>query len=136
MKVLIDANIIIDFATNREPFAEQAQKIFELVNNSEIEGFIAVHSIPNLFYILRKSMDSTSLRLFLLGLCNLLTVVCIDETMIISGLQNISFSDFEDCLQSECAEKAGAKYIITRNTKDFVYSSIPAITPNDFFNQL
>ena len=39
MKVLIDANIIIDFATNREPFAEQAQKIFELVNNSEIEGF-------------------------------------------------------------------------------------------------
>ena len=116
--------------------AEQAQKIFELVNNSEIEGFIAVHSIPNLFYILRKSMDSTSLRLFLLGLCNLLTVVCIDETMIISGLQNISFSDFEDCLQSECAEKAGAKYIITRNTKDFVYSSIPAITPNDFFNQL
>lgn len=29
MKVLIDTNIIIDFATNREPFAEQAQKIFE-----------------------------------------------------------------------------------------------------------
>ena len=108
MKVLIDTNIIIDYATHREPFAEQAQKIFELVNNSEIEGFIAAHSIPNLFYILRKSLDSNSLRLFLLGLCNLLTVVCIDETMMISGLQNISFSDFEDCLQSECAEKAGA----------------------------
>ncbi len=121
MKVLIDTNIIIDFATNREPFAEQAQKIFELVNNSEIEGFIASHSIPNLFYILRKSMDSTSLRLFLLGLCNLLTVVCIDETMMISGLQNISFSDFEDCLQSECAEKL-VQNILSQEIQKILYT--------------
>ena len=132
MKVLIDTNIIIDFATNREPFAEQAQKIFELVNNSEIEGFIAAHSIPNLFYILRKSLDSNSLRLFLLGLCNLLTVVCIDETMMISGLQNISFSDFEDCLQMECARDYGAKYIVTRNIADYEKSEIKSISPSDF----
>ena len=35
-------------------------------------------------------------------------------------------------MQSECAEKISADYIITRDINDFVKSTIPAITPSDF----
>ena len=45
------------------------------------------------------------------------------------------FPDFEDCLQEECAKQVAANYIITRNTADFLVSSIPSITPADFVNQ-
>ena len=40
--------------------------------------------------------------------------------------------DFEDAVQAFCAKKAGAKLIITRNTKDYALSLVKAITPADF----
>lgn len=49
---------------------------------------------------------------------------------------NEDFSDFEDCLQEECAVAVSADYIVTRNPKDFVSSRVPAILPNDFLKKL
>ena len=43
-----------------------------------------------------------------------------------------SRSDFEDCLQMECARDYGAKYIVTRNIADYEKSEIKAISPSDF----
>ena len=51
------------------------------------------------------------------------------------ALERNDFPDFEDCLQDECAAQNHADYIITRNTNDFLTSSIPAITPSDFLIQ-
>lgn len=45
---------------------------------------------------------------------------------------NEDFSDFEDCLQMECAMDYGAKYIVTRNIADYEKSEIKAISPSDF----
>ena len=42
------------------------------------------------------------------------------------------FSDFEDCLQDECAQEVSADYIITRNIEDFKYSKVRAIEPQEF----
>ena len=48
-----------------------------------------------------------------------------------NALQREDFSDFEDCLQDECAKQIHADYIVTRNTSDFSTSDIPAIIPDD-----
>ena len=45
---------------------------------------------------------------------------------------DFDFSDFEDCLQMECARDYGAKYIVTRNIADYEKSEIKAISPSDF----
>ena len=50
----------------------------------------------------------------------------------VEALEREEFSDFEDCLQDECAKGIGADYIITRNVKDFEQSKVPAITPEQF----
>lgn len=44
----------------------------------------------------------------------------------------IEFRDFEDCLQDKCAKNVSAKYIITRNVKDFNNSDVLAVCPEDF----
>jgi predicted nucleic acid-binding protein len=51
-------------------------------------------------------------------------------------LKNDSFIDFEDCLQMECAKDFGAKFIVTRNIKDYVSSSIKPIEPTEFLQQI
>lgn len=45
-----------------------------------------------------------------------------------------AFSDFEDALQYHSALKAEATVIITRNKKDFSYSSLPVYTPDEYLN--
>ena len=79
-------------------------------------------------------MSEESRREVLLNLCNILKVEGIDLTKLMSALQNKSFSDLEDCLQSICAKNVKADYIITRNIKDFTNSEVPAILPEDFLN--
>lgn len=46
------------------------------------------------------------------------------------------FSDFEDCLQDECAKEVGADYIVTRNVEDFRSSDVKAVTPEEFLRIL
>ena len=105
--------------------------------NEEIEGCIAVHSLLNMFFILRKSIpDVKERRNQLLDLTEFLDVVEVDKTMVLQALKNDSFRDFEDCVQAECAVKANADYIVTRNIKDFEKSPVKAILPEDLLKEM
>lgn len=132
MRILLDANVLIDYLMEREPFKGSAERILNACISGEMKGCIAAHSISNLFYILRKAFSISERRHMLSVVCQILTVAGIDEAMIKRALKNTDFTDFEDCLQMECAKEFGAQYIITRNLADFQHSPITAISPDEF----
>jgi hypothetical protein len=90
--------------------------------NREIIGYLAAYSIPNLFYILRKTYTIKERRRLIKNLCNVFCISDLDEKKILSAVENEEFSDFEDCLQEECAVEAMVDYIVTRNPNDYVKS--------------
>ncbi|WP_292709970.1 MULTISPECIES: PIN domain-containing protein [unclassified Nostoc] len=47
MRILIDTNVVLDFLQAREPFVEDAAKVFAKIDAGEIEGFIAATTITN-----------------------------------------------------------------------------------------
>ena len=57
--VLIDTNVIIDFLIAREPFYNSALQVIKKCASGEVNGYIAFHSLPNLWYILRKIPEET-----------------------------------------------------------------------------
>lgn len=132
MVVLIDTNVLLDFLLGRDPYFSNADKIIKLCAEQKIQGFMAAHSIPNMFYILRKDMSVETRREVLLNLCDILAIQAIDSVKVIAALKNSAFIDLEDCLQNDCTEEIKADYIVTRNIKDFEISEIPAILPEDF----
>jgi predicted nucleic acid-binding protein len=132
MVILVDTNILLDFLEKREPFINHADKIIQQCSNHTITGCIAVHSILNIFYILRKDYSAADRKTMLLGLCHTMNVVGIDRIKLLEALISEDFDDIEDCLQAECAVSVGADYIVTRNIADFATSPIPAILPEDF----
>ena len=136
MRVLIDTNILADVLLGREPYYDIAYNILTLCADKKFFGYIAAHSIPNLFYILRTFMSKEERRAALKDICQIVKVEGIDSFKILSALDNEDFSDFEDCLQEECAVAVSADYIVTRNLKDFTSSRVPAILPNDFLKRL
>lgn len=134
MKILVDTNILIDYIANRHPFSKNAEIIIELCKDKKVEGCVAAHSLINIFYILRKSMSVKERKELLLNLSQLLSVVGVDREKILASINNDEFTDFEDCLQYECAKSFSADWIVTRNIKDFKNSSVKPISPEQFLS--
>lgn len=131
MVVLVDVNVVIDFLTTREPFYKASSEVMAKCVSGEIDGYIAFHSIPNLWYILRKTPEEKR-RKWLFDICEFLRVIGVSHEGVIKAIEMTDFKDFEDCLQDRCAEGIGADYIITRNVKDFDGSAVLAVSPEEF----
>ena len=136
MRILFDTNVIMDFIVDREPFTGDAEKVIGLCIEKDVECSIAAHSIPNLFYILKRYLNLQERRDILLKICEMFRVVGIDSRKLESSLKNEGFTDFEDCLQFECALEFEADYLLTRNTADFEHSTIPIIEPKALIDKL
>lgn len=132
MRILIDTNVLLDYILLREPFTQDAQKIIDYCRQEILNGAMAAQSVADMFYILRKDIVIEQRRRILLRLCDILHVEGVDKNKLVCALENKNFTDFEDCLQTECALSFGADYIITRNVDDYVASEVPCITPKDF----
>ncbi len=102
----------------------------------EITGCLAAHSIPNLFYILRKAYSQQERRRFIRNLCDIFRVSDLNAEKIMRAAENEEFTDFEDCLQEECAAAEMADYIVTRNPDDYKKSRIKVLEPDEFLKLL
>lgn len=132
MVALIDANVILDVLQERQPFLAESEQILRLCAEHKVKGVVAAHTIPTMFYVLKKYYEQDELRNALLDICNVFAVSSVTQDKIVNALKNNAFTDFEDNLQEECALELSADYIVTRNPKDFKMSRIPVLEPADF----
>lgn len=107
-------------------------KVVQYCAFKTVQGYIAAHSVSNMYYILRKMYSDAERRKLILNYMRFLTVAGIEHGQMVEALNRGSFKDFEDCLQDECALGINASYMVTRNIKDFDSSKVPAITPERF----
>ena len=62
MVVLVDANVILDVLQERQPFLADSERILRLCAERTVTGVIAAHTIPTMFYVLRKFYPQDELR--------------------------------------------------------------------------
>ncbi len=53
-KVFIDSDVVIDFFTDREPFANPASELFDLNDKGIVQLYLSAVSINNIYHIVRK----------------------------------------------------------------------------------
>lgn len=135
MKVLIDTNIVIDLLANRGEFAEPAAQLFRLCEIGRVQGYIYALSIANIVYIMRRELDREQIGAILAKLSSIITIADMkgDDLKKAAALP---ISDFEDALQSVCASRLKADFIITRNLKDFKDSKVVAIKPSELLERV
>jgi predicted nucleic acid-binding protein len=136
MVILIDTDVILDYLIARKPFMDSAYDVLHLCSQQKLRGYIAAHSVTNIFYILRKRFSASERKRMLMGLCEIIDIAGIQKKQVIDALSNEDFSDLEDRLQVECAKTVDADYIVTRNIADYSASSIPAILPEDLLQRI
>ncbi len=135
MKVLIDTNVVLDVLCKREGLYEDAARIMKYCEVNKITGIISALTIPNIVYIMRKELDAQKTRDVIEKLQLVFTVADLKADDIKKAL-SMNFKDFEDALQSACASRIKADYIITRNIRDFVNSKVTAIKPTELLERI
>jgi len=130
MRVLIDTNIILDVLCNRADFAEDSATVMKQCELGIIEGYVSALSFPNIAYIMRRELTKEKTKEIISNLCMIFKAEDLKSEDIIKAA-DLLFDDYEDALQSACASRIKAQYIVTRNIKDFSNSRIPAIKPSE-----
>lgn len=135
MKVLLDTNIIIDAVTGREPWNKEAEQIFILSANRFIDSYITSSSVTDIYYLIRKHLHDIGEAKKVMGkIFSLFTIAEVTSVDCIDALQ-LDIKDYEDAVVANCASRNDIEYIITRNVKDFMNSSVKAIQPKVFLQK-
>ncbi|WP_028309251.1 PIN domain-containing protein [Desulfitibacter alkalitolerans] len=135
MRILIDTNIVLDVLLHRTDFFNASYDVLKLSALGKAEVLITANSITDIYYIMHRAnkdpIKSKDAIVQLLGLVNIADVLASDVMNTLSS----KITDFEDALIGAIAKRVKANYIVTRNTKDFNNSPIPAMDPKDFLTQ-
>ena len=135
MRLMIDANIIVDILCKREPFYEESAMISKLCETEIVDGHITALTFANIVYIMRKEIDAEKIVTML----NILSRIFHIESLTLADLNtaaSLQWNDFEDAIQEAIAERIKADMIITRNGSDYNGSKITVKTPTEFVKEI
>lgn len=131
-RIFIDTNVIIDVLMQRDGYLSSA-RVLALAKNEDTTLFVSVLTMANLAYILRKSLKGDSFYAEMRKLSCLVNVADTTNNHFLSAL-DLQAKDFEDALQYYCAIFNECDIIVTRNKKDFAFSSISVLTPEELLH--
>lgn len=128
-RVFLDTNFAMDYFI-REQYHDQAAAVLRIGIYTNTEFCLSFLSVANFAYIMRKNTKD-QLYLMLDRLASVFTITDNNKRQLFKAIEMES-SDFEDALQYQTAMDNVCGCIITRNKKDFGFSAIPVLTPDEY----
>lgn len=116
--MLIDTNVVLDIALNRNPFVEHAALLWRLAEQKEITACLSNTSITDIFYIINKHAGQEKARAFIADILDTFKLADIDEEGFREAL-NSGMNDFEDAVQYVICTRNGCDILSTRNKADY-----------------
>ena len=136
MRAYVDTNILVDLVLSRQEFLPDAQRVFAIGYAGEAQLVVSALSFVNTVYLGRKykfPMDDVISKLRMIA--DFVDVADLSGQNVVDML-NSGWRDYEDATQHRSAIDEQADCIVTRNKKDFKASTLPVLTPLEFFNRI
>ncbi len=131
--ILLDCDVILDLFLDREPHAKYTAYLLSQIDLQKLNGFTTAVIISNVYYILRQISSHEKVIKKINQFLTITDILTIDKQILLKAIQS-KFKDFEDAIQYFACETNGQiDLIITRNTKDYKNSSIPVLTPEQYY---
>lgn len=132
-KLLVDTNILLDAAMGERPGWAAAVLLMDEFAYSEAKGYVSAVSLKDVYYVLTRYSDEQSAREFVLAVMDLFEVVQIDATICrVAAMSNEP--DFEGGIVRACAESVSVDFIISRDSKAFMKSSIKRLSAQEYLD--
>lgn len=131
MRILLDTNVVLDVALDRQPFYDAAARILEASDFGRVHLFVTASSVTDLYYVLRKQRGRQAGLNFIRRLLECADACGVDKQILADALAS-GFRDFEDGVQNAAAVADRLEIIVTRNKADFAGSLLTVLTPDEF----
>ncbi len=128
MKILVDTNVLLDIALERQPFFADSLQVLSLIFHKQLEGYLSASTVSDLYYIIRRNKGHAPSIDFIRRILTFCRVAVVDQDAIESALDS-NFGDFEDAIQHSTAIINQLDLIVTRNPNDYTDSTIQILTP-------
>ena len=135
MRLLIDANIILDVLQKREGYWKDSSLVWKLCETEQAKGHVSALSFANLVDVMRKEFNAEQIH----DVLKKLQLIFRFEDFIAADLEKaaeMKWDDYEDAIQVATAERIEADHIVTRNVRDFKRSKIIAFTPGELIARI
>ncbi len=133
--MLLDTDVLIDVALDRHPHSGPSAELLDRIEHGAEPAFIAWHTVSNFYYLVAPARGGWSARDFIVELTRFIAVA-VTDTEAVRYAAALPMPDFEDALQVAAARACGARYIVTRNVKDYARSPIPTLSPQEALSEL
>ncbi len=135
MKILVDTNIIFNVLTKRSPFYIDSARIWTLIEENVIDGYISAISVNNLYYIMEKLRGAKVAESFIDQIIEDFGIVSLTKN-VLKQARTIPQKDFECLIQYFSAIHEGCDCIVTRNKKDFPSIGIKIVNPKKLLQEV
>ena len=148
MRILLDANVLLDLFLARTPWDVDAKTIWNLHLTGHVEAFVCAITPDNLHYIIRKekakqvgsdpSQQQVSLQFAHQVISEVVTTLLVApvDKSILQAAVALNWKDFEDAIHSACATEMALDAIVTRDKKGFQSPSVQIFQPDELLNFL
>jgi len=125
-KLFFDANIILDMIDSDRGNVQKARELVYNALMKDIMLYTSCDILSNVYYVARKKLEKGILIEEMLRILEIFDIVAIDKVLaknaLLANKTDVSL-DFEDLLQSHCAETTECELIVT-NDKKFVKGKV------------
>ena len=136
MRVLFDTCVVLDALQAREPFRADAEKLFLLVANERLVGFLTAKSVTDIYYLTHRVTHSDQrTREILLNLLSLFDLADTTGNDCRQALLS-ELSDYENAVMVEAAVREGLDCIVTRNQRDFRKAACKIVSPAELLQMM
>lgn len=130
-RVLLDLNTVLDVLMRREPYFDDAARVWALAESDQIDGHVAGHSFTTLYYLYRRQENPSRAYWAIRQMLQVFSVADITRHVLEEAMMP-GWADFEDAVQTSAARNSGCNFIVTRNTQDYQDQPVTALEPADF----
>lgn len=136
MKVFVDANVLVSVLNREYPLFTSAARILSLADSRRFQIYTSPICLAIAFYFAEKKSGTMRAKEKISFLLDKLMITVTNQETVSLAAANRAINDFEDGLEYYSAVKAGCKMIVTEDTGDFFFSSIPVMDCEAFINTL
>jgi predicted nucleic acid-binding protein len=135
MRVFLDANILMAVLNKELNHFTNCARVLSLVDQRRFAVYTSPMCLAIAFYFASKKSGIATAKQKLKILCDKLHITQHQEKDVERIMSNKKILDLEDGLEYYSALSSKCQYIVSLDVKDFHFSEIPVLLPQDFLLQ-
>jgi len=116
-KILVDADIILEYLLNREEFNTEAKYVWEMIESRKFEAFITGSGLAKICFYISQLANPDDVQRIINQLKEIKT--CLIDQDVIHKARAINLRDFEAAIEVICATQMDLDAILAWKPEDF-----------------